>query len=56
MNMSSVSETPPSVEFSSGTTPKSTWLRLTSSKTEAMLPTRMNSTAEPKRSTAARWL
>ena len=40
--------------ISSGTTPKSTWLRFTSSNTVAMLPTRMNSTAWPKRSTAAR--
>ena len=56
MNMSSVSATRPSVEFSSGTTPKSTWPRLTSSKTAAMLPTAHESTAWPKRSTAARWL
>ena len=39
MNMSSVSATRPSVEFSTGTTPKSTWPRLTSSNTAAMLPT-----------------
>ena len=44
MNMSSVSATRPSVEFCKGTTPKSACPRFTSSKTAAMLPTRMNST------------
>ena len=38
-NMSSVSATRPSVEFSSGTSPNSTWRRLTSSKTAAIEPT-----------------
>ena len=56
MNMSRVSATRPSLEFSTGTTPKSTCPRFTSSNTAAMLPTGINSTACPKRSTAARWL
>ena len=55
-NMSKVSATLPSVEFSTGTTPKSQWPRFTSSKTVAMLPTPTKSTAWPNRSIAAKWL
>ena len=56
MNISSVSATRPSVEFSTGTSPKSDCLRWTSSNTAAMLPTGTNSTLWPKRWMAARWL
>ena len=56
MNMSSVSAMRPSVEFSSGTTPKSACLRFTSSNTAAIDPVRMYSTDSPNRSRAARWL
>ena len=48
MNMSSVSATRPSVEFSSGTRPNWTWRRLTSSKTAAIEPTGTCSTAFAK--------
>ncbi len=56
MNMSSVSAMRPSVEFSSGTTPKSACLRVTSSNTAAMLAVRLYTDASPNRSIAARWL
>ena len=54
--LSSVSAIRPSVEFSSGTTPKWEWPAATSSKAAEMLATGTKSTELPNRCSAARWL
>jgi len=48
--------TPPPAVFSTGTTPRSQWLRLTSSKTAAMWVRGSYSTLCPNLSMAAVWL
>ncbi len=56
VNIAKVSAMRPSVEFSTGTRPKSACPWWTSSNTAAMVPTGTNWTLLPKRCMAARWL